>query len=106
MIGNTIPPITDPMGRSWRQPPTSSVVLDDTHALMSRSTFDELPEYSSSYPTGVYPGKMWKAGFPGCWMLRWYGEVPGRPNLCSNNQREILLADGELPTMPNRRMLS
>lgn len=25
-----------------------------------RKTFDSLPEYSCSMPTGVYPGKVWK----------------------------------------------
>lgn len=55
---NTIPPITDPMGRHWRQPSVASIALDDTHALMDDATFQALPEYSATRPSGVYPGKM------------------------------------------------
>lgn len=95
-----IPPITDPLGRQWRQPARSSILIDDTHAVMTVTTFAELAEYSASRPSGVYPGKMWKRheGLfdPRCkpedrrWLLYWYGEVDGRPDLCSNNHRVIL----------------
>lgn len=97
-----IPPITDPMGRHWQQPPRERVLVDDTHAVMSAADFKQLLEYSTTYPGGVYPGKMWRGeiadwntGRPvwtGRWMLRWFGIVPGKPTVCSNNQREILIA--------------
>lgn len=94
-----IPPITDPLGRSWRQPPLERILLDDSHAVMDTATFQALLEYSTTLPTGVYPGKMWRAqGFDartrrwtGSWFLRWFGECDD-PAKCSNNQREILLA--------------
>lgn len=98
---NTIPPITDPMGKRWRQPDPAEIEIDCTHALMSQKTFDALPEYSCTFPTGVYPGKMWKR-FDGLfdkkckpedrkWILMWFGECED-PTMCSNNFREILIA--------------
>lgn len=72
---------------------------------MMPEDFALLPEYSTSVPSGVYPGKMWRAEVrpprelshplpPSRWFLLWFGEVPGRPDLCSNNQREVILTDG------------
>lgn len=88
-----IPPIEHPLGRHWSQPDPSTILVDDTHAVMTRQQFDELAEYSRSMPSGVYPGKMWKCitrdDVP---YLCWYGIVEGRPDLCSNNSRQILLA--------------
>lgn len=102
---NVIPPITDPMGSSWRQPNPDNILVDDTHALMSKQDFWALSNYSWSIPTGVYPGKMWRAqvplnptlGFDGpCkWVLRWFGVVPGNDKMCSNNQRDILIDEGD-----------
>lgn len=51
-----IPPITDPLGKSWKQPHRRFIELDDTHALMSEQTFKGLSEYSMSNPSGVYEG--------------------------------------------------
>lgn len=86
-----IPKITDPMGKSWDQPSREDILVDDTHALMSEPDFNKLPDYSRSQPTGVYPGKMWKAySGGGSWILRWFGEHPD-PKLCSNHSREIIL---------------
>ena len=88
---NVVPDMTDPLGRHWRQPPHDAIVLDNTHAVMTRASFDALSDYSTTIPTGVYPGKMWREEYGGRWFLRWFGIVPDRPNLCSNNQREIIL---------------
>lgn len=107
MTDNVIPPITDPLGKSWKQPDPASMMIDDTHALMSKRAFWELLNYSTSRPSGVYPGKMWRAHVPinpgveGLngpykWVLRWYGIVPGNDKVCSNNQRDILV-DGGIP---------
>ena len=102
MSKNTIPPITDPHGKYWRQPAVSSILIDDTHALMSRLDFMKLAEYSSTIPTGVYDGKMWKRhdGIHNgkikpeeCkWLLCWYGPSP-HPESCSINSREILIVE-------------
>jgi hypothetical protein len=94
MIDTQIPPMTDPLGRHWRQPDRHELLLDDQHAVMTRQSFDQLAEYSTTIPTGVYPGKMWKAiSGDGTAYLRWFGIVPGRDDLCSNNQRCILICD-------------
>ena len=101
MMNTTIPPITDPMGRHWEQPPAHSILLDDTHAVMTEQTFCQLAEYSGSTPSGVYPGKMWRR-HDGLfdrrckpedrrWLLCWFGEVPDNPKVCSNNFRVILV---------------
>lgn len=89
-----IPPITDPLGSSWRQPHRRFIELDDTHALMSEQTFKGLPDYTRSQPTGVYPGKMWRAHYTkGGWTLHWFKETPGEPNMCTREWRLILVID-------------
>lgn len=105
---NVIPPITDPLGRHWDQPPTSDILLDDTHALMTTRTFEDLLEYSATNPTGAYEGKMWRRhdgafdrefrarGGKPVWLLCWYGESD-KPDHVSNNSRAIILLDGDLP---------
>lgn len=96
-----IPPITEPMGRSWRQPDMTQVEITSEHARLTKAQFDALPEYSTSYPSGVYPGKCWKAQkaedlgggrwrWTDTWLLRWFGECED-PTKCSNHQREIII---------------
>jgi hypothetical protein len=104
MIDNAIPPITDPLGRGWRQPNPDSILVDDTHALMNKQSFWALANYSTTLPTGVYPGKMWRAHVPidsrsgwegpRKWVLRWFGIVRGNDKVCSCNQRDILIDEG------------
>lgn len=101
---NVIPPITDPMGKNWDQPPTSSILIDDTHAVMTRATFEALAEYSATFPSGVYEGKMWRrhdgafdrafcaAGGKPEWLLMWFGHSD-KPNSVTNNGRKILIVE-------------
>lgn len=92
-VKNVIPPITDPMGKYWEQPAVSELTIDDTHALMSKESFDRLSDYSRSQPTGCYPGKMWKIGDDkGNWVLVWFGYSEKGHDWCSNNYRKILIA--------------
>lgn len=90
-----IPSITDPMGKYWDGPSRFDIEIDDSHALMSETTFKKLGEYSCSTPTGVYPGKMWKCHwgiyipvekrtFEPYWILRWFGEW------CDSSKRDVL----------------
>ena len=88
---NQIPETTDPPGKYWCQPSCKDVLIDDVSAVMDQMAFEKLAEYSSTYPSGVYPGKMWKAHIHGRWYLRWYGIAPGKPTFCSNNIRELLV---------------
>lgn len=74
-----IPIMDDPLGKYWDQPrDIRSAPMDDTHVILTQRQFKELPEYSTSIPTGVYPGKCWKRferDQP--WVLVWYGpETP------------------------------
>lgn len=111
---NDIPPITDPLGRSWDQPSSKNILIDDTHALMSLRVFEELAEYSCSFPSGVYPGKMWRrhngsfdhafiarGGKPE-WQLWWFGiainDETGEESLeqVTNNCRKIILLDAKI----------
>lgn len=97
-----IPPMTDPMGRNWDQPSPDLIEVDDVHALMTPATLKALLEYSSSIPSGVYEGKMWKRhdgvydavflrnGGKPKWLLCWYGPSAD-PEKCSINSREVLL---------------
>lgn len=107
--GATIPPMLHEMGRHWRQPDRSRITIDATHALMSQADFEALADYTTSQPSGVYEGKMWKSqawkwegdevsidrGYArrvmlGKWYLRWFGPSD-KPGYCSNNVREIII---------------
>lgn len=91
-----IPAMTDPLGRYWKQPTRDQITLDETHALMPRSAFDQLVEYSRTIPTGTYPGKMWKANpCSGVWVLRWYGAISENGETIERGQRIIVLVEGE-----------
>lgn len=92
MSRNAIPPITEPLGRHWIQPSLDAIAIDDTHALMNARAFELLHEYSTTIPSGVYAGKMWKASRRGEWWLKWFGIVQGNPEVCSINNRRILIA--------------
>jgi hypothetical protein len=77
--------------------------MDEKHVLLTRRQFEELPEYSSSMPSGVYPGKCWKRCEgrklgpgenpwaikpPFTWYLVWYG-IHEDPKRCTIEHREI-----------------
>lgn len=92
MKNNVIPVITDPLGAHWQQPEIDDIEVDDTHALMSKSSFDKLLEYSTTIPSGVYIGKMWKGQYrQGPWYLAWFSKCDD-PKFVNNNYREILIA--------------
>ena len=96
---DTIPPITHPWGRIWKQPATSEILLNEVAAAMTRNTFDKLLDYTHdelldfthSQPTGCYEGKMWKIKCKDKWYLCWFGiSRSGDPDTCSTYMREIL----------------
>ncbi len=96
-----IPPMDDPLGKYWEQPrDIRDAPMDDEIVLLTPRQFKDLPEYSTSVPTGVYPGKCWKTNVyiqdrqgrvtaTDKWLLRWYGESEIGPGYCSNHQRRI-----------------
>lgn len=93
-----IPPITHPLGRHWRQPPADSILVDDTHAVMTQAQLEQLAEYNSSFPSGVYVGKMWRrwgaiqrdGRLKEIWWLCWYEYLD--ETRCKIEAREVLLA--------------
>ncbi len=72
--------------------------MDDKLVLLTPRQFGQLLDYSSSMPSGVYPGKCWRRAQlvrvgtewrrSGKWLLGWYGAHED-PKLCSNNWRLI-----------------
>lgn len=95
MSSTVIPDITHPIGKYWYQPSWRQIVFSDTHATMSQETFDDLKDYSTSTPSGVYQGKMWKSHRQGKWWLRWYGVDDGDPRGLPTPCREIVIAPDE-----------
>ncbi len=87
----TIPPITHELGQYWDQPARESVLIDEKHALMTREVFNQLHEYSTSNPSGVYEGKMWKGNRDEFWVLRWYSNYDDKE--CQINTRRILILE-------------
>ena len=88
---NTIPAMTHPYGKVWRQPrDIRKVPMDGTHVLLDRHQFRALSEYSASIPTGVYDGKCWRRRERRQWFLCWYGPCSD-PNRCKINMRQILI---------------
>lgn len=81
-----IPEMTDPLGKYWHQPKDiREAPMDDKLVLLTPRQFDGLNEYSTSLPSGVYPGKCWKRielnrdRSVHRTMLVWYGdETPQR----------------------------
>lgn len=107
--GAIIPPMIHPLSKYWEQPDRSRITIDATHAMMDKKAFDELHTYSTSQPSGVYEGKMWKSQkwvwdspqiaiergyatrkFLDEWFLHWYGPS-NHPGYCSTNIRKILI---------------
>jgi hypothetical protein len=94
----TVPAMTDPMGKHWRQPDMSVINIARDAVELTKREFDSLYEYSTSYPSGVYVGKCWKAEEledtpegvvgSGIWYLVWYGPHAD-PKKCSINRRLI-----------------
>lgn len=97
-----VPPMTHELSVYWEQPDPNDMQFDDTHVCMNQRDFAALREYSSSYPSGVYAGKMWKSlvrnydidghiGHGGTWYLCWYGDI--RADRAPIQVRQILVVD-------------
>ena len=83
-----IPDCVHPWCKQWNQPSNTEIEVDKHSALMSKEAFNKLLEYSMSFPTGVYEGKMWKAHVGSQWLLRWYENIDD--NKCAIRSRVIL----------------
>lgn len=98
---DVVPPMTHPLSAHWRQPERRGILMDDHSALMSAADFHLLHEYSSTNPSGVYDGKMWKrkhgvrdeAGklVAHTWRLAWYSPDPTDPNMVLVLTRQLFV---------------
>lgn len=90
-----IPECIHPLSKHWGQPKNTDIAIDDSHALMSEESFEQLYEYSTSIPTGVYAGKMWKWRRNRTqdkeWFLRWYEDDQTNIGMCLVKTRIILV---------------
>ena len=75
----------------WEAPDRSEILaIDKDYVLMRQDTLDRLLDYTHSQPTGLYPGKMWKAkNDTDKWMFCWCNHSVG--GLIDINFREILI---------------
>jgi hypothetical protein len=89
MAIDSIPEMADPLGKHWHQPDRSLIKIDESFARMDINTFNKLPEYSRTLPSGVYEGKMWKAIGENSSLLRWY--YNDEPGMCSIGARIIIV---------------
>lgn len=93
---NSIPQMTDELGKGWTQPDREQIDFSEGAAKLSRAAFEKLLDYSYSIPSALYPGKMWKSYHFGVklWFLSWVEretETPGDFVVCN---RVICLTDG------------
>lgn len=92
-----VPAITDPLGSHWRQPNREWITFTghgkERRAHMSEAAFKMLASYDTSYPSGVYEGKMWKRTNGGTSWLCWYGKSD-KPDSCSIQVAEIVIQEG------------
>lgn len=88
--------MTHPLGKQWSQPDRSAIKLYGDEAIMDKNTFDALPTYNTSTPSGVYAGKMWKCKFMNDkWQLCWYYDKPEKPDVCGIAYLSIVLIGTE-----------
>lgn len=88
---NAIPPMTDPDGKSWRQPlDIRAAPMDDTHVLLTPAQVSKLYSYDRSYPSGTYNGKCWLRNGEEVQWLVWYHEHP-QPGKIAMSWRIILI---------------
>lgn len=87
---DVIPEMTDPLGKHWAQPGRLDILVRDGKAILTKHVFQSLAEYNTSFPSGVYPGKMWKRINGGLANLCWYGEIEG--NKCAIHHMQIEVA--------------
>jgi len=85
------PELDSPYGPgAWKQPDRTQVLIDETHALMTKAVFESLAEYNTTMPSGVYSGKMWRQSNGAHeWLFCWYGPTTDREK-CSVNSRKVI----------------
>lgn len=88
-----IPPMTDLKGAYWKQPERSEISVSSNFAKMKKSSWQKLPQYNSTRPTGVYDGKMWARELvDGTRFLCWFGPDED-PKQARIHSRKVLLSE-------------
>lgn len=60
---------------------------------MPQEVLDALLKYDTTYPSGVYEGKMWRRTDGDVSFLLWYSNEPNDPDHCRVNYRKIIVFD-------------
>ncbi|WP_244832372.1 hypothetical protein [Caballeronia sp. TF1N1] len=93
-----IPVMTDSLGKRWRQPSREQITFvgrgGQREARMPEAAANALSSYDSSYPSGVYEGKMWKRCNGGDSYLCWY-DKSDKPNSCSIQYAKLVITPGD-----------
>ena len=65
---------------------------------LTQAAFDRLPTYSTSLPTGTWPGKQWKAKYKGKdnWQMGEYYEEPSDPANMYIKWKKIVIREAGL----------
>jgi hypothetical protein len=93
---DVIPEMTDPLGKHWSQPDRQYIFIRDGKAHLCAEDFRKLSQYDTTFPSGVYPGKMWKRINGGVAYLCWYGEYTA-DGKCPIHHMMIEVAQQEQP---------
>lgn len=82
MTYGKLPRMDDPLGKHWRQPANLRDVVQvyETHAVIPTEAFFSLPNYQTTTPSGVYPGKARRQGRK--WLCWWGPDRGGRCRCC------------------------
>lgn len=101
-MATVIPEMTHPLSNLWSQPATDKIVLGKETCMMTEAIFNQLKEYSTTIPTGVYSGKMWRRQHKqNEWYLCWYGWEENNEKgeeVCPVHFRKIDIVDS-IPTV-------
>jgi len=96
MISNPIPPMTDPLGKQWKQPDPNKfqffqgVFGGNKFVSISEIDLAILKTYEWSFPSGVYPGKMWRCGD----RILWFEYEKGNTDNCVTRAAKIITGVG------------
>lgn len=94
--GDLICPMTHLLSQHWEQPGLGDFTVDSEYAYMDLDDFWKLPDYSTSEPSGVYEGKMWRSSVyidddkERTWILRWFG-LSDKPDTVILDWRRIVI---------------
>lgn len=85
-----IPKIQAP-NSGWDQPAHSEIQFTtDGFAVISEAGLSQLHRYDTTYPSGIYAGKMWMQIEDGVEYLCWWIEAPDAVETCELRRRKIL----------------